>query len=146
MIEADGRERPLGLLAAGDPKGEVKLAWHAKEIVRSLYDDTDPDLALTFVTELARDLQSETMPPEIRQLGRTMRRLAASDRRMAPGTPDERIYRSIEQSLQAVKRVGFGFTRFRTYRVRFLVYAGRPNWDRVQTSRTSPCRGRTCQE
>ena len=26
------RERLVGLLTAGDPKGEVKLTWHAKEV------------------------------------------------------------------------------------------------------------------
>ena len=35
VIEADGREELLGLLAAGDPKGEAKLARHAEEMVRS---------------------------------------------------------------------------------------------------------------
>ena len=39
----DRRERLVGLLAAGDPKGEVKLTWHAKEVVRQIYDHTDPD-------------------------------------------------------------------------------------------------------
>jgi hypothetical protein len=34
------RERLVGLLAAGDPKGEVKLSWHAKEVVRQIYDHT----------------------------------------------------------------------------------------------------------
>ena len=36
------RERLVGLLAAGDPSGEVKLTWHAKEVVRQIYDHTDP--------------------------------------------------------------------------------------------------------
>jgi hypothetical protein len=30
--------------------------------------------------------------------------------------------------IKRVKRVAFGFTRFRNYRVRVLLYAGRPNW------------------
>ncbi|MCP5030947.1 MAG: transposase, partial [Actinomycetia bacterium] len=28
-----GRDRLVGLLEAGDPKGEVRTAWHAKEVV-----------------------------------------------------------------------------------------------------------------
>ena len=30
--------------------------------------------------------------------------------------------------IKRVKRVAFGFTPFRNYRVRVLLYAGRPNW------------------
>ena len=29
--------------------------------------------------------------------------------------------------------VAFGFTRFRNYRVRVLLYAGKPNWDLLAT-------------
>ena len=32
-----------GLLAAGDPRGEVRLAWHAKETLRGLATSTAPD-------------------------------------------------------------------------------------------------------
>lgn len=74
VIDVDGRERLLGLLAAGDPKGEVRTAWHAKELVRSVYDHSNAELALEFVDRLGHDLQHESCPPEIHQLGRTIRR------------------------------------------------------------------------
>jgi transposase len=129
VIEANGRERLLGLLAAGDPKGEVKMAWHAKELVRSLYDHTDPAVALAFVEQLATDLQHESLPPEIRQLGRTLRKwrhqIAAWHQAHLTNAPTE----AANNLIKRVKRVGFGFTRFRNYRVRVLLYAGRPNWD-----------------
>ena len=32
-----------------------------------------------------------------------------------------------------VKRVAFGFRSFRNYRVRALLYAGKPNWDLLAT-------------
>ena len=35
--------------------------------------------------------------------------------------------------IKRVKRVAFGFTRFRNYRVRVLLYAGRPNWQLLAT-------------
>ena len=41
-LDVGGRNRLLGLLDAGDPHGEVRTAWHAKEVVRGLYDHTDP--------------------------------------------------------------------------------------------------------
>lgn len=35
--------------------------------------------------------------------------------------------------IKRVKRVAFGFTNFRNYRVRAVLYAGRPNWDLLAT-------------
>jgi transposase len=32
-----------------------------------------------------------------------------------------------------MKRDAFGFIRFRNYRIRVLLYAGRPNWDLLAT-------------
>jgi len=35
--------------------------------------------------------------------------------------------------IKRIKRGGFGFTNFRNYRVRVLLYAGRPNWALLPT-------------
>jgi transposase len=35
--------------------------------------------------------------------------------------------------IKRVKRVAFGFHRFRNYRIRVLLYAGKPNWDLLAT-------------
>ena len=35
--------------------------------------------------------------------------------------------------IKRVKRAAFGFTRFRNYRIRALLYAGNPNWDLLAT-------------
>ena len=40
--------------------------------------------------------------------------------------------------IKRVKRVAFGFTRFRNYRVRVLLYAGRPNWALLRHGLTPP--------
>jgi hypothetical protein len=32
-----------------------------------------------------------------------------------------------------VRRAAFGFTSFRNYRIRSLLYAGKPNWDLLAT-------------
>ena len=128
-----GRTQLLGLLDAGDPRGEVRLAWHAKELVRSLYDHTDPDLALAMFIELGRDLQDETRPPEIRQLGRTITKwrhqIAAWHQAYVSNGPTE----AANNLIKSVKRVAFGFTSFRNYRIRTLLYAGKPNWDLLAT-------------
>ena len=76
-LDDGGRTKLLGLLDAGDPRGEVRAAWHAKEMVRAIYDIDDPDLAVEFVERLGHDLQDESCPPEVRQLGRTIVRWSA---------------------------------------------------------------------
>jgi hypothetical protein len=35
--------------------------------------------------------------------------------------------------IKRVKRAAFGFTSFRNYRIRSLLYAGKPNWDLLAT-------------
>jgi hypothetical protein len=128
-LDINGRTRLLGLLDAGDPRGEVRTAWHAKEVVRGLYDHTDPDLALEFVERLGHDLQDESCPVEVRSLGRTLIRwreqIAAWHRAHVSNGPTE----AVNNLIKRVKRVAFGFTRWRNYRIRVLLYAGAPNWD-----------------
>ena len=132
-LDDRGRSRLLGLLDAGDPRGEVRAAWHAKEVVRSIYDHHDPDLALEFVDRLGRDLQDQSCPPEVRQLGRTIVRwrtqIAAWHQAHVTNGPTE----AANNLIKRVKRVAFGFTRFRNYRIRTLLYAGKPNWALLAT-------------
>ena len=40
-------------------------AWHAKEVVRSIYDLDNEIVALQFVERLDLDLQDEFSPPEV---------------------------------------------------------------------------------
>jgi transposase len=56
-LSDDGREKLLGLLQAGDLDGHVAITWQAKELIRSLYDHQNEELALTFVIRLGRDLK-----------------------------------------------------------------------------------------
>ena len=128
----DRRERLVGLLAAGDPKGEVKLTWHAKEVVRQIYDHTDPALAEAWVDEIIRDFADHAMPLEVRRLGRTIKRwrdqIVAWHRSHVSNGPTE----AMNNLVKRVKRVAFGMRRFRNYRIRALLYAGRPNWHLLQ--------------
>jgi transposase len=132
-LDDRGRTRLLGLLDAGDPRGEVRTALHAKEVVRSIYDHHDPDLALEFVGRLGHDLQDDSCPPEVRQLGRTVVRwrhqIAAWHRAHVSNGPTE----AVNNLIKRVKRVAFGFRRFAHYRIRVLLYAGGPNWDLLAT-------------
>lgn len=132
-LDDAGTDKLVGLLEAGDPKGEVRMAWHAKEVVRSIYDHTDAALATDFVTQLGTDLQDASCPPEIRQLGRTITKwraqIAAWHRAHVSNGPTE----AANNLIKVVKRIAFGFTSFRNYRIRTLLYAGHPNWDLLAT-------------
>ncbi|MGY9074302.1 MAG: ISL3 family transposase, partial [Acidimicrobiales bacterium] len=117
-LDDNGRTKLLGLLEAGDRRGEVRAAWHAKEVVRSIYDHTDPNLALEFVTRLGADLQDDDCPTEVRRLGRTITKwrneIAAWHQAHVSNGPTE----AANNLIKRVKRVAFGFTSFRNYRIR----------------------------
>lgn len=132
-LSVDGHERLLGLLAVGDPKREMWFAWNAKEVVRQIYDHTDAQLAAEWVDEIGRDFTDETMPFDVRRLGRTIRRwrdqiLVWHQAHVSNG-PTE----AINNLVKRVKRAAFGFRRFEHYRIRALLYAGQPNWDQLPT-------------
>jgi transposase len=132
-LSDDGRARLLGLLRAGDPRGEVTMAWHAKEVVRETYAHTDPHLAAEWVDAIGRDFTDPECPPEVRQLGRTITRwkaqIVAWHHAHVTNGPTE----AANNLIKRIKRIAFGFTSFRNYRIRVLLYAGHPNWDRLAT-------------
>ena len=130
-LDEHGEQKLLGLLRAGDPKGEVADAWHAKEAVRELY--THADLAAQWIDELIVDMASEDKPPEVRSLGKTLARwrseiIAWHTHRRTNG-PTE----GVNNLIKRVKRAAFGFRSFDNYRVRSLLYAGNPNWGLLAT-------------
>ena len=137
-LTVDGREKLMGLLAAGDPNKEVWFAWNAKEVVRQIYGHTDPQLAQPWVDEIGRDFTDRDMPIEVRRLGRTIKRwrneIVAWHEAHVSNGPTE----AINNLVKRVKRVAFGFTQFVNYRVRSLLYAGRPNWDLLATITPTP--------
>lgn len=109
------------------------MAWHAKEVVRSIYDHTDPGLALEFVTLLGYDLQGHLLPARDRQLGAQS---PAGGPRSPPGTQAHVSNGPTEAAnnlIKRVKRVAFGFTSFWNYRIRTLLYAGKPHWALLPT-------------
>lgn len=132
-LDEHGETKLLGLLEAGDPRGEVRMAWHAKEVVRSIYEITDPALAREFVDQLGVDLQDQSCPSEVRSLGRTIRRwldqIVAWHKAFVTNGPTE----AINNLIKRIKRIGFGFRKFAHYRIRVLLYTGRPNWDLLPT-------------
>ncbi|HET6834947.1 MAG TPA: transposase [Acidimicrobiales bacterium] len=102
-------------------------------MLRSIYDIPDPDVAGELVAQLGHDLQDDSCPIEVRSLGRTILRwrhqIAAWHQARFTNAATE----AANNLIKRVKRIAFGFTRFRNYRVRVLLYAGRPNWDLLAT-------------
>jgi transposase len=136
-LDERGNEKLLGFLEAGDPHGEVRMAWHAKETLRGLYDEPAAD-APGYLAGLVESLLDRDMPRELHQLCRTLRRWAAEivawHRAQVSNGPTE----AMNSLIKRVKRVGFGFRRFRNYRLRVLLYAGQPNWDLLATITPTP--------
>ena len=132
-LDDAGREKLAGLLRAGDPHGDVATLWEAKEAVRELYAHADAALALEWVTQLGGDLQDADYPIEARSLGRTLIRwkhqIAAWHEAHVTNGPTE----AVNNLIKRVKRAAFGFTSFRNYRIRSLLYAGKPNWALLAT-------------
>lgn len=104
-LTVGGRQRLVGLLDAGDPHGEVRLTWHAKEVVRQTYEHTDADLAAAWVDDIGRDFTDPSMPIEVRRLGQTITRwrdqIIAWHRSHVSNGPTE----AINNLVKRVKRV-----------------------------------------
>jgi transposase len=127
-LDEKATERLRSLLSLGDPHAEVAIAYRVKERVRDFYRCDDPHEAREMLDDLVAHCTKHEMPFEIQRLGRTLRQwfdkicnfhLA----RMSNG-PTE----ALNNLIKRIKRVGFGFRNFDNYRIRVLLYAGRPNW------------------
>ena len=127
-LDEGATQRLWSLLELGDPGAEVAIAYRMKERLRDFYRTRDPDEASAILDELVRHCRKRSMPPEVQRLGRTLH--AWSDKianfhlaRMSNG-PTE----ALNNLVKRIKRIGFGFRNFENYRIRALLYAGRPNW------------------
>jgi transposase len=131
-LSEEGREKLFGLLRAGDPQAHVATTWQAKELIRAIYCHENEALALEFITQLSQDFL-EAAPPEVRSLGRTLLKwksqIVAWHQAHVTNGPTE----AMNNLIKRVKRAAFGFRSFRNYRIRALLYAGKPNWSLLAT-------------
>jgi transposase len=126
--------QPLNsLLQLGDPGGEVAVAYRIKERLREFYRCSDIEKARAMLSELIEHCLGPGLPRELNKLARTLK--AWFDKicnfhiaRISNG-PTE----ALNNLIKRIKRIGYGFTNFANYRIRALLYAGKPNW-RVLTS------------
>ncbi len=132
-IGDNGQIRLRGLLEAGDPHSEVRNAWHAKETLRGIYNIADPKAGAETVAQLADEFQDPYLPEEINQLGRTLTRWHTQISNWHKARVTNAATEAANNLIKRVKRAAFGFTNFNNYRIRALLYAGKPNWALLDT-------------
>jgi transposase len=127
-LDEKAAARLSSLLELGDPDGEVAIAYRIKERLRDFYGTYGPEEARAMLEELQRHCVKRAMPPEIQRLGRTIHqwfdKIANFHIARVSNGPTE----SLNNLIKRIKRIGFGFRNFRNYRIRALLYAGKPNW------------------
>ena len=127
-LDTDATARLWSLLELGDPDGEVAIAYRVKERLRDFYGTRDPDDARHVLEELTTHCLKRAMPPEVQKLGRTIRdwfaKICNHHLARVSNGPTE----ALNNLVKRIKRIGFGFRNFENYRIRALLYAGRPNW------------------
>jgi transposase len=132
------RDKLVGLLHAGDPHGEVRTIWEAKEALRDLYTHRDQVLATKYFDELMVEFKSEEHPPEVRLLGKTLRswrsEILAWHISGVTNGPTE----SMNNLIKRIKRMACGMTNFVNFRIRALLAAGKPNWALLATVQPTP--------
>jgi len=106
----------------------VAIAYRIKERLRDFYRTKDPDAARAMLDDLVTRATTKAMPREIQRLGRTLKRwfdkICNHHLERITNAPTE----SINNLIKRIKRIGFGFRNFENYRIRVLLYAGKPNW------------------
>jgi transposase len=127
-LDSAATERLWSLLELGDPGAEVAIAYRVKERLRDFYRTRHPEMAKAMLRELEAHCRRSTMPPEIQRLGRTIRawfdKIANFHLARVSNGPTE----ALNNLIKRIKRIGFGFRNFENYRIRALLYAGKPNW------------------
>jgi transposase len=127
-LDTAATERLWSLLALGDPGAEVAIAYRVKERLRDFYRTRDREEATQMLRELEQHCRRRTMPPEIQKLGRTLKawfeKIANFHLARVSNGPTE----ALNNLIKRIKRIGFGFRNFENYRIRALLYAGKPNW------------------
>jgi transposase len=127
-LDAEATTRLWSLLELGDPNGEVAIAYRVKERLRDFYRCHDLEEARSILDELVAHCLKRAMPPEVQKLGRTIRdwfdKIINFHLARVSNGPTE----ALNNLIKRIKRIGFGFRNFENYRIRALLYAGKPNW------------------
>ncbi|MCQ3805648.1 MAG: transposase, partial [Acidimicrobiia bacterium] len=125
-LDVRGEKRIQGLLRAGDPYGEARDAWYAKESIRDIYQIGDAQLASEFTHRLSGDLQDRSLPREVNSLGRTIARWATQITNWHHSAVTNGPTEGLNNLIKRIKRAAFGFRSFANYRIRALLTPGNP--------------------
>jgi transposase len=68
------------------------------------------------------------MPPELQRLGRTLKNWSGKICNYHLARMTNSPAEALNNLVKRIKRIGFGFRNFQNYRIRALLYAGKPNW------------------
>ncbi len=121
-------ERLSSLLQLGDPNAEVAIAYRIKERLRDFYAARDIKEARELLDDLVRHCLNKAMPTEIQRLGKTIRKWFDKICNYHIARVSNGPTEALNNLIKRIKRIGFGFRNFKNYRIRALLYAGRPNW------------------
>jgi transposase len=128
-------------LIAGDPDGEVALAWTVAQDLMALYQLRDPADARRRAETLIADLRGCPIA-ELARLGRTLHAwrdelCAHFDHPTVSNGPTENLNLKVKNT----KRIARGYSKFAHYRLRLLLNHGRIHEDQPLT-RIRTCRPR----
>ena len=127
-LDPEATTRLWSLLELGDPNGEVAIAYRIKERLRDFYRCRDLDEARSILDDLKTHCLKQAMPPEVQRLGRTIGDWFDKIVNFHQARVSNRPTEALNNLIKRIKRIGFGFRNFKNYRIRALLYAGRPNW------------------
>jgi transposase len=127
-LDDEGAQRLKSLLELGDPGGEVAIAYRVKERLRDFYRTQNPKDARIILNELLEHCLKKAMPPEIQKLGRTIKKWFDKICNFHIARVSNGPTEALNNLIKRTKRVAFGFRNFENYRIRVLLYAGKPNW------------------
>jgi transposase len=127
-LDDSAAQRLASLLELGDPNAEVAFAYRVKERLRDFYRCTDLDEARSMLTELRDYCRRREMSPEVQKLGRTIGQWFDKICNYHVAKMSNGPTEALNNLIKRIKRVGFGFRNFENYRIRALLYAGKPNW------------------
>jgi len=139
QLTSRGQVRLRAGLAAGDPTGEVAVAWQGKELLRAVYAADGMPAARAALDRFYRWCDGVQVP-ELSRLARTVRVWKVEILAFhATGGCSNGLTEAVNLLIKKVKRVGHGFRNFANYRLRLLLHCG-ISW---QTHRTARLRGRS---
>ena len=127
-LDAKATQRLTSLLQLGDPRGEVALAHRVKERLREFYRCTDIQDARTMLSELIAHCLRPGLPAVLNKLARTLKAWYTKICNFHIARVSNGPTEALNNLIKRIKRIGYGFTNFDNYRIRALLYAGKPNW------------------